>query len=147
MTCSLVLKSIWYYLILTFVCLFYCNASWVVFYAFIHLYFLSYLGTLDAPRKGHDVGAETKDGAWWIHPEDGRTKQVPDGRCLPSEHHLTNTDLVLDPRQAPEHFKPPIFYKISLESFMFDALGDKSWIETTQCIELPCPDIYTFNPV
>ena len=26
-------------------------------------------------------------------------------------------------RQAPEHYKPPMFYKISLESFMFDALG------------------------
>ena len=49
-----------------------------------------------------------------------------DGRCSPSECHLTNTNLVLDPRQAPEHFKPSIFYKISLESFMFDALGYKS---------------------
>ena len=29
-------------------------------------------------------------------------------------------------RQAPEHFKPPMFYKILLESFMFDALGYKS---------------------
>ena len=25
-------------------------------------------------------------------------------------------------RQDPEHFKPPMFYEISLESFMFDAL-------------------------
>ena len=29
-------------------------------------------------------------------------------------------------RQASEHSKPPMFYKISLESFMFDALGYKS---------------------
>ena len=29
-------------------------------------------------------------------------------------------------KQAREYFKPPMFYKISLESFMFDALGDKS---------------------
>ena len=50
-------------------------------------------------------------------------------------------------RQAPEHSKSPMFYKISLESFMFDALGYKSWIENTWCIELPCPDKYTFNPV
>ena len=28
-------------------------------------------------------------------------------RCSPSEYHLTNTDLVLNPRQAPEHSKPP----------------------------------------
>ena len=33
-------------------------------------------------------------------------------------------------RQAPEHFKPPMFYKISLESFIFDALGYKNWLET-----------------
>ena len=28
-----------------------------------------------------------------------------DGRCLPSECHLTNTDLVLDPRQTLEYSK------------------------------------------
>ena len=48
-------------------------------------------------------------------------------------------------RQALEHSKPPMFYKISLESFMFDALGYKSWFENTWCIELPCLDIY-FKP-
>ena len=40
-----------------------------------------------------------------------------DGSCSPSECHLTNTDLVLDPRQAPEHSKPSMFLQISLESF------------------------------
>ena len=49
-----------------------------------------------------------------------------DGRCSQSECHLTSTDLVLDPRQDPEHSKSRMFYKISLESFMFDALGYKS---------------------
>jgi len=53
-----------------------------------------------------------------------------DRRCSPSECHLTNTDLVLDPRQAPKHSKPPMFLQISLESSMFDALGYKSWLET-----------------
>ena len=53
-----------------------------------------------------------------------------DGRCSPSECRLTNTNLVLDPRQAPEHSKPPMFLQISLESSMFDALGYKSWLET-----------------
>ena len=33
-------------------------------------------------------------------------------------------------RQALEHSKSPMFYKILLESFMFDALGYKSWLET-----------------
>ena len=46
-----------------------------------------------------------------------------DGRYSPSECHLTNTDLVLDPKQALEHSKPPMFLQIPLESFMFDALG------------------------
>ena len=33
-------------------------------------------------------------------------------------------------RQDPEHSKSPMFYKILLKSFMFDALGYKSWLET-----------------
>ena len=41
-----------------------------------------------------------------------------DGRYSPSECHLTSTDLVLDPRLAPKHSKPPMFLQISLESFM-----------------------------
>ena len=49
-----------------------------------------------------------------------------DGRSSPSGCHLTNTDIVLDPRQALEHSKSPMFYKILLESFIFDALGYKS---------------------
>ena len=47
------------------------------------------------------------------------------GRCLPSECHLTNTDLVLDTRQAPEHSKPPMFSKYQLESFYVDALSTR----------------------
>ena len=53
-----------------------------------------------------------------------------DGRCSSSECHLTNTNLVLDPRQASEHSEPPMFLQISLASFMFDAIGYKSWLET-----------------
>ena len=49
-----------------------------------------------------------------------------DGRCSPSECRLTNTNLVLDPRKAPKHSKPPMFLQISLKSFMFDALGYRS---------------------
>ena len=52
-----------------------------------------------------------------------------DGRYSPSKCHLTNTDLVLDPRQASEHSKPPMFLQISLEFFMFDALGYKRLLE------------------
>jgi hypothetical protein len=39
----------------------------------MHLHLTSHLGTLDAPREGC---AEPEDGAWRIHSEDGRTKQV-----------------------------------------------------------------------
>ena len=49
-----------------------------------------------------------------------------DGRYSPSKCHLTNIDLVLDHRQAPEYSKPPMFLQITLKSFMFDALGYKS---------------------
>ena len=49
-----------------------------------------------------------------------------DGRCLPSECHLTNSNLVLDPREASEHSKPPIFLQISPEFFMFNAFSYKS---------------------
>ena len=40
-----------------------------------------------------------------------------DGRCSPNERRLINTNLVLDPRHAPKHSKPPMFLQISLESF------------------------------
>ena len=46
------------------------------FHVFIHLHLASNLGTLDASRKGCDVGAKPKDGVWWTYPEDGRTEQV-----------------------------------------------------------------------
>ena len=36
-----------------------------------------------------------------------------DGRCSPYECHLTNTNLVLDPRLALEHSKSPMFLQIS----------------------------------
>ena len=56
------------------------------------------------------------------------------------------TDFVSDPSQAPEHFKPPMFYKISLESFMFDALGYRSWLETLDAYNFLVQK-YTLNPV
>ena len=34
------------------------------FLSFMHLHFASHLRTLDAPREGRDVGAESKDGVW-----------------------------------------------------------------------------------
>jgi hypothetical protein len=42
----------------------------------MHLHLTSHLGMLDAPCEGCDVGAKPKDGAWRIHSEDERTKQV-----------------------------------------------------------------------
>ena len=66
----------------------------------MHLHLAFHLGTLDEPCEGHDVGAEPKDGVWWTYPEG-----------------LTNTNLVLDHMQAPEHSKPPMFLQISLEFF------------------------------
>ena len=72
------------------------------FFIFMHLHLTSHLGTLDEPREGQDVGSKPEDGVW----------KDPWSTCLnrrysPSECHLTNTDLVLDFRQAPEHSKSP----------------------------------------
>ena len=53
-----------------------------------------------------------------------------DGRCSKSECCLINTNLVLDPKQALEHSTPPMFLQISLASFMSDALGYTSLLET-----------------
>jgi len=100
------------------------------FFAFMHLHLASHLGTLDVPRvdvKHGMLESNQKtvlvDGSRrWKDPESTCLNR----RCMPSECHLTSTNLVLDPRQAPEHSKSLIFYKILLESFMFDALGDKS---------------------
>jgi hypothetical protein len=46
------------------------------FIIFIHMHLASHLGSLDAPRKGCDVGAKPEDGVWWTYPEDERIKQV-----------------------------------------------------------------------
>jgi hypothetical protein len=70
------------------VCLecFYAMHLLLPFFAFMHLHLTSHLVMLDAPHEGCDVGAKPKDGAWRIHSEDGRTKQVlgpemPSRRC------------------------------------------------------------------
>ena len=75
----------------------------------MHLHFASHLGMLDEPREGCDVGAEPEDGVWWTYPKDERTGQVLGWEILANRVSGTNTNLVLDPRQAPEHSKPPIF--------------------------------------
>jgi hypothetical protein len=41
-----------------------------------------YLGTLDAPQEGWDVGVESEDGVWWTYLEDGKMKQVPGWKML-----------------------------------------------------------------
>ena len=57
-----------------------------------------HLGMIDEPREGCDIEAETEDGEWWTHLEDGWIPMcMTEGRCSPSEYHLTNTDSVLIP--------------------------------------------------
>ena len=70
----------------------------------------------------------------WCMVDLSRRWKDPWSTCLnrrysPSECHLTNTDLVLDSRQAPKHSNPPMFLQILLESFIFDALSYKSWLK------------------
>ena len=58
-----------------------------------------YLGTIDEPREGCDVGAKPEDGEWWTCLEDGRTDpDVHDRRKTLAERLSSNThDLVLLP--------------------------------------------------
>ena len=59
-----------------------------------------HLGTIDEPREGYDIEAEPEDGEWWTPLEDGC---MTEGRCSPSEYHLTNTDLVLHQASPGAH--------------------------------------------
>ena len=58
--------------------------------------------------------------------EAGDNQETPQPVALEGEEPSTDELPECPKRQALEHFKPPMFYKISLESFMFDALGCKN---------------------
>ena len=58
------------------------------------MHLASHLGTLDASRKGCDVGVKPEDGVWWTYPEDGRTKQVLGPEMSPSRYKLTELTCV-----------------------------------------------------
>ena len=70
-------------------------------------------------RGGGSVGDASSHSSKWRGADSQRSPWVPES--------LTN---LFPQRQAPEHSKSLMFYKILLESFMFDALGYKSSIET-----------------
>ena len=70
--------------------------------------------------------------------EEGDQQQTPQA-IAPRAEEQTPKELHECPDDRPTSFlkgKPqsilclPVFYKILLESFMFDALGYKSWLET-----------------
>jgi hypothetical protein len=67
-----------------------------------------HLGTLAETREGRDIEL-TRRWCWWIHPEDGRTGQVPEWGMLAKRVLSDKLWLESDPRQAPEHYKPPNF--------------------------------------
>jgi hypothetical protein len=56
---------------------------------------------------------------------------------------LTNTDLVLDPRQAPEHYMPPNFRNaIKYYVIYIIALSYRCWMKTHAALTSnPCPEI------
>ena len=57
--------------------------------------------------------------------EEEEDQQETPQTATPGEEEQTPEDL-FPQRQASKHSKSPMFYKISLEPFMFDALGYKS---------------------
>ena len=61
--------------------------------------------------------------------------------CSPSQCRLTSTDLVLDSRQAPEHFRSPMFWKWLLWVSLFvDTSSDRNWMQTLAAyISILCP--------
>ena len=70
--------------------------------------------------------------------EEGDQQETPQAIAL-EEGEQTPEMLPECPDHRPTSFlkgkpqsilSPPVFYKILLESFMFDALGYKSWLET-----------------
>jgi hypothetical protein len=93
---------------LSLVCFHECFAYCTSMHSYICIV-APYLGMLDEPQEGRDVGAESEDDVWRSIQKTGRLSKCQDGRYSPSLCHLTKNDLVLDPRQAPEHFKPPMF--------------------------------------
>ena len=46
------------------------------FHAFIYICIVApHLGTIDAPREGHDIGAEPENDVWCTYPEDGKNQE------------------------------------------------------------------------
>ena len=63
-------------------------------------------------------------------------------KMFPKTVQANWTDIVLDSRQASEYSKSPMFLQISLEFFMFDALGYKSWSKPLDAYKFACLEIY-----
>jgi hypothetical protein len=70
----------------------------------MHLHLASHLGTLDTPLEGREVEPNSKmvfGGP--IQEMEGMSKSQ-DGRCSPSECHLTNTNLSVGSQASPRAF-------------------------------------------
>jgi hypothetical protein len=91
-------------------CLLYVMHCPLYFHVFIHLHLASYLGTLDEPCEGHDVGAES---------EDGRTLEcMPRVEMFPSRRCKLTELTCVGSRQASEYFKS----SMSLQNFNLNPL-------------------------
>jgi hypothetical protein len=112
------------------------------FFAFMHLHLTSNLGTLDDPREGSDVGAESEDGVWWTYPKDGRTKQLLGPEMSPRWCKLTELTLCQIPSKSRRILSLLCFYKYQIELYMFDALGCRSWMKILDAYAFSCQEIY-----
>jgi hypothetical protein len=95
-----------------------------------------HLGTLAEMREGCSVEPNPKTVFGGTIP---KMEVLGDG-CL------TNTDLVLDPKQAPEYYKPPNFWNaIKYYVIYIVALSGRCWMKTlVALLSNPCPDIITW---
>ena len=81
-------------------------------------------------RRNNSVGVQRRRGGGSVGDALGRSSRRRGADSQRSPWVPRSPANLFPQRQAPEHSKSPMFYKILLESFMFDALGYKSWLKT-----------------
>jgi hypothetical protein len=70
------------------------------------MHLASHLGTLDTPRERRDVEPNLKMVFGGFIPKMEGLSKCRDGRCSPSECHLSNTNLSVRSQASPRAFLP-----------------------------------------
>ena len=81
-------------------------------------------------RRDNPFGVQRRRGGGSVGDALGRSSRRRGANSQRSPSVPRSRANLFPQRQALEHSKSFMFYQISLESFMFHALGYKSWLET-----------------